>query len=411
MLPLLRSRLWFLCLAANLLVHTAQAWKTFTVPHTDDSSDDTPALQAVLNEYSTDSTILFEKGVYYNIFTPIVFPKLQNVEIRIEGNLTYPTDMATVQGAHTLFELVLPVLTWTGAAIVASPSFTGHWFSFAGGNNVSLIGSTDPKWGWVDAHGQQWWDKRELTNRPHGWAFQKITNGIIRNMKLWKPIAWSFSTSGSTNVRVYNNWIYAISDDMDKAFPFNTDGFSAGGTNLLFENNHIQNGDDCLTVGNGAKNIIFRNTRCEGGHGLSIGSLGKNGQVADVQNIFITWKNIRFEKVAFPLGPKPDAPNQNSTHLEDITFENFIGTIDEYDHVLRLDRDKRTNLGATGKEVIIFDLYPNTVKNIVARRIAPSTLSGAPPAVMCDPTILKEDVGFQCVNGPFSRTPGGSGKQ
>ncbi len=34
--------------------------------------------------------------------------------------------------------------------------------------------------------------------------------------------------------------------------------FSAGGTNMLFESNHIQNGDDCLTVGNGAKNIHFR---------------------------------------------------------------------------------------------------------------------------------------------------------
>ena len=35
-------------------------------------------------------------------------------------------------------------------------------------------------------------------------------------------------------------------------------GFSAGGSDLLFENNRIVNGDDCLTVGNGAKNIIFR---------------------------------------------------------------------------------------------------------------------------------------------------------
>jgi hypothetical protein len=27
-------------------------------------------------------------------------------------------------------------------------------FSFAGGNNITLRGSTDPKWGWVDGHGQ-----------------------------------------------------------------------------------------------------------------------------------------------------------------------------------------------------------------------------------------------------------------
>ena len=91
-------------------------------------------------------------------------------------------------------------------------------------------------------------------------------------------------------------------------FPL-SDGFSAGGRNLLFENNQIQNGDDCVTIGNGARDVVFklsspingyivsgivrcsplvvpsRNSRCEGGHGLSVGSLGKNGQVADVQNV------------------------------------------------------------------------------------------------------------------------------
>ena len=37
-----------------------------------------------------------------------------------------------------------------------------------------------------------------------------------------------------------------------------SDGFSAGGTNLLFESNYVVNGDDCLTVGSGAKDIVFR---------------------------------------------------------------------------------------------------------------------------------------------------------
>ena len=40
---------------------------------------------------------------------------------------------------------------------------------------------------------------------------------------------------------------------------------------------------------------MSRNTYCEGGHGLSIGSLGKGGSVADVQNVlyvisrFLPW--------------------------------------------------------------------------------------------------------------------------
>lgn len=75
------------------------AWKTFIVPHTA-SQDDIPALAAALatGNYSSNSTILFQKGITYNIFTPIKFSVLTNVEIAIEGNLTYPADIPTVQG-------------------------------------------------------------------------------------------------------------------------------------------------------------------------------------------------------------------------------------------------------------------------------------------------------------------------
>lgn len=54
---------------------------------------------------------------------------------------------------------------------------------------------------------------------------------------------------------------------------------------MLFENNVVYNGDDCLTVGSPASDIVFCNSYCNGGHGLSIGSLGKNGAVANVENI------------------------------------------------------------------------------------------------------------------------------
>lgn len=77
----------------------ALAWNTYVVPHVN-GADDTPALTAALatGTYSNNATILFKKGVYYNIWTPIKFPSFQNVEVRIEGNLSYPTDVATIQG-------------------------------------------------------------------------------------------------------------------------------------------------------------------------------------------------------------------------------------------------------------------------------------------------------------------------
>ena len=46
----------------------ALAAGTFVVPH-QDGIDDTPALKAVLSNYSTNSTILFKKGITYNSMT------------------------------------------------------------------------------------------------------------------------------------------------------------------------------------------------------------------------------------------------------------------------------------------------------------------------------------------------------
>ena len=77
----------------------ALAWQSFIVPHTD-GQDDIPnlALTLAAGNYTSNATILFTRGITYNIFTPIKFPILNNVEIVIEGNLTLPADIPTVQG-------------------------------------------------------------------------------------------------------------------------------------------------------------------------------------------------------------------------------------------------------------------------------------------------------------------------
>lgn len=103
--PVLRS-LWFLLkmllsTCVLFLAHAsgimASATKKFVVPHAP-GQDDTPGLTAALANFSSDSIILFKCGVTYNIFTPIKFPVLTNVEVQVEGNLTYPTDISTIQG-------------------------------------------------------------------------------------------------------------------------------------------------------------------------------------------------------------------------------------------------------------------------------------------------------------------------
>ncbi|CAK5265960.1 unnamed protein product [Mycena citricolor] len=404
-------------------------WDTFVVPHTA-GADDMPAFSALVAKHPTNATILFAQGTTYNIFTSVKFPKLTNVEIAIEGNLTYPTSIAAVQ------------------KVVSSSAYGGSWFTFTGGSNVTLRGSTDPNWGWIDSHGQQWWDANQQTSRPHGIAFSKITNGVIKNMKLWMPIGWNFATSGVNNVHIFNNTIIARSST--SSFPFNTDGFSAGGSNILLEKNHIVNGDDCLTVTSGATNITWRNSYCEGGHGLSIGSLGKGGAKAQVDNVYIentvmvnslyaarfkswtggnglarniTWKNITFQNVPFPIyvtqnywdqgsGSRPNGTSVTNTHIQDFLFDGFSGTIQDTPGYI--EGSCVTNpcwyavTNATGREVIDFDLYPGTATNVLTKSISAKTVTGRPVAVMCDPSTITNDPGFKCLDGTFTPDQAGA---
>ncbi|KZV74089.1 glycoside hydrolase family 28 protein [Peniophora sp. CONT] len=416
------------------------SWNTFTVSHTD-GADDVPALKTALSSgnITANSTILFKKGITYNIWSALQFPTLNNVEVAIEGNLTYPESIVDVQ------------------SVVASSGFPGAWIAFTGGTNVTLRGTSDPEWGWIDAHGQQWWDAVQQTNRPHGIFFRKIVGGTIKNVKLWKPIGWCFSTSGSSNVNVLDNTILAKSDT--DAFPFNTDGVDVGGTNITLKGNHIVNGDDCITIGSGTTNVHASDGYCEGGHGLSIGSLGSGGAVAQVNNVYfenfvmkdslyaarfkswaggnglakeyalnfslpeldlnfvlysITWKNIAFSKVMIPIyitqnyydqeKGKPTGAGSNETHIENMLFQNFAGTIDDSGKVegsCVTDPCWYYVEGMTGKEVIILDLYPNTTSNVRAKDVFATTISHAPVQVLCNSTAVSNDVGFECVNGLY----------
>ena len=83
-------------------VTLSAAWTTYIVPYSS-GGDDTPALTAALSnnkDLATNATILFQKGVTYNILTPLTFPSLQNVIVSIEGNLTYAADIKKTQGEN-----------------------------------------------------------------------------------------------------------------------------------------------------------------------------------------------------------------------------------------------------------------------------------------------------------------------
>jgi len=91
-------------LASSLsFVSLALAWTVFKVPYSY-GSDDAPALNAALKshpEYVTNATILFEKGIKYNLDTPVHFPRLTNAIVSVQGNISYAANIAATQGTES----------------------------------------------------------------------------------------------------------------------------------------------------------------------------------------------------------------------------------------------------------------------------------------------------------------------
>ncbi|KAK7258793.1 hypothetical protein RIF29_24380 [Crotalaria pallida] len=73
----------------------------------------------------------------------------------------------------------------------------------------------------------------------------------------------------------------------------NTDGFDISGSNYVtLEHTTIGTGDDCIAINGGTSNINITNMICGPGHGISIGSLGKNGAYETVENVYVGHSNI-----------------------------------------------------------------------------------------------------------------------
>ncbi|CAN6642770.1 hypothetical protein TRVA0_019S01662 [Trichomonascus vanleenenianus] len=272
--------------------------------------DDTPFIQRALTQCGNDSVIEFQEGITYNVWTPARFENLSNVEIRIHGNLTLPTNMTYIQDVVG------------GTANGQDASLSGYWFVLSG-DNIRFQGNPKDEWGWIECYGQQWWNlmtpNYTVPNRPH---FLSLTanNTVVDHLKVSAPIAWGVGISGSENLNVTNTKIVAISDN-PSILPFNTDGFDVSGNNIIIEDTVVYNGDDCVAMQSGLTNFIFRNALCVNSHGVSIGSLGEDqDQYAFLQNI--TVENVYMKDTLY--GARFKAWTSSQGLVSNITYRDFV---------------------------------------------------------------------------------------
>lgn len=202
----------------------------------------------------------------------------------LTGPVALPSNsVITVQAGATL--LAATMSQWNASGWVASAFLIGH-----GLQNVTINGT-----GTIDGNGAEWWGVThdDLHYRPNMMALGEIVGLVIEDVLLLNSPNHNICLYDCAGVRVRRLHVQAPHDSP------NTDGINiGGGSDQSIVDSHISNGDDCVSIlpggvsilaparaGGGqipaGGNVVVRNLTCDGGHGISIGSI-RHGYISNV---------------------------------------------------------------------------------------------------------------------------------
>ncbi|KAL9258331.1 Polygalacturonase-like protein [Drosera capensis] len=214
------------------------------------------------------------------------------------------------------------------------------WFSFESVTGVTISGGT------FDARGNGLWDCK---NKGHGGcpggattlSFTSSKNIVISGWTSVNSQLGHIVLNGCRDVTVRGVKLTAAESSP------NTDGIHVQlSTGITILNSHIATGDDCVSIGAGTTNLWIEKVTCGPGHGISIGSLGKDLKEPGVQNVTVTlttftgtengvriktWgrpsngfvRSVRFQHITVTNVQNPIV---SGVRISDVTYQDIHGT-------------------------------------------------------------------------------------
>ncbi|KAI7733381.1 hypothetical protein M8C21_033678 [Ambrosia artemisiifolia] len=206
-----------------------------------------------------------------------------------------------------------------GATIKAPPELAkvkkDSWISIRDVNKLTMIGGT------FDGQGKEAWKGKKCEDsmaclKPVNLRLSYLKNSLFKDLTSINSKNFHIALRGSDNSRLENLNINAPRNSA------NTDGIHiAKLKGLNITNSKIGTGDDCISFGEGSRNVYIENVSCGPGHGFSIGSLGKFPNEEPVDGIFL--KNCTMTGTENGVRIK-SWPNSYPGTVSNIQFEDII---------------------------------------------------------------------------------------
>ncbi|KAG5066403.1 hypothetical protein GLYMA_04G143200v4 [Glycine max] len=249
----------------------------------------------------TTVKIVIPAGTYQMGAVDVKGPCKAPIEVQVDGTIQAPANPTDLKAAH-------------------------QWFVVQYVNSFTLSGK-----GVFDGQGATAWKQNDCTTNKDckmlcmNFGFNFLNNSIVRD------ITSKDSKNFHVNVLGCNNFTFdGFKVSAPKDSP-NTDGIHIGrSTDVKILNTNIATGDDCVSLGDGCKNITVQNVNCGPGHGISVGSLGKYDAEEPVAGLLVKNCTLNGTDNGVRIKTWPNTPGAitiTDMHFEDLTMNNVMNPI------------------------------------------------------------------------------------
>uniref|UniRef100_J3L210 Exopolygalacturonase n=2 Tax=Oryza brachyantha TaxID=4533 RepID=J3L210_ORYBR len=225
-----------------------------------DASEALAAAWSVACRSTEPATVLVPNGQFLVSHAAFAGPCSGRMTVQIDGTLVAPSG-------------------YTGGG---SSGGEGEWIVFDHVDGLTVSGGT------LDGSGESLWACKAAGHDgcPDGATSMKVLNSrdvMISGVKSVNSELYHVVIDGCEGVTVQDSRIVA-----PESSP-NTDGIHVQSSSAVtITGASIQTGDDCISVGPGTSNLRVEHVSCGPGHGISIGSLGKESEERGVENVTVS---------------------------------------------------------------------------------------------------------------------------
>ncbi|CAI9114015.1 OLC1v1037486C1 [Oldenlandia corymbosa var. corymbosa] len=230
------------------------------------------------------------------LLRPIDFagPCKSNLTLRIDGTIVAPKDPEIWKGLDP-----------------------NKWLYFHQVKYLTVEGR-----GTVDGNGHKWWARSCKINQtnpcrraPKAITFHKCRNLKVRYLTVINSQQMHMAFTSSRQIAISHLSILAPPHSP------NTDGIHiSASTNVEIKSSVISTGDDCISIVSNSSKIRVKDITCGPGHGISIGSLGKNSSWDQVHDVEVNGAFLSNTE----NGVRIKTWQGGSGYVRKITFEDVI---------------------------------------------------------------------------------------